>query len=120
MTAPKAESRAWVLPAAAGLATLETTALIAILALRSPPWAPLAIAMLLVKYPFCYLVVRRSAGALLGLMLWEVAGMAAALTRPAPLAVRLLELTVATTVLVLLIAAVPLFPSVQLPSSGDR
>ena len=110
-----AEARAWMLPAAAGLATLETTALIAILALRSPPWAPLAIAMLLVKYPFCYLALRRSPGAFLGLLLWEVAGAVAALGRPAPAAVRLLEFAVATAVLVLLLASIPLFPSVKLP-----
>ncbi len=111
----RAEPRPWTLPAAAGLATLETTALIAILLLRSPVWAPLAIAMLLVKFPFCYLVLRRSPGAFLGLMLWEVAGLAAAMVRPAPAAVRLLELVVAATVLVLLIASIPLFPSVKLP-----
>ena len=112
MSAPQRE---WTLPAAAGLATLETTALIAILALRSPPWAPLVIPMLLVKYPFCYFVVRRSAGALLGLMVWELAGVAAVLTRPsAPLAVRLLELAVSLAVLGLLFASIPLFPTVEL------
>lgn len=111
----EARDREWTLPAAAALATLETTALIALLALQSPRWAPLAIAMLLVKYPFCYLVLRRSPGAFLGLMLWELAGVAAALVRPAPLAVRLLELAVSAGVFALLIASIPLFPPVRLP-----
>src|SRR3954447_23749040 len=39
-----ASARAWALPAAAGLAALETTALIAALAIPAPRAAPLAIA----------------------------------------------------------------------------
>src|SRR5437660_1955014 len=97
--------RAWALPAAAGLAALETTALIAALALSAPRAAPLAIALLAIKYPFCLMVLRRHPGAYLALWLWEIAGVLAALVKPGlPVATRGLEILAAGTCLGLLAA----------------
>jgi hypothetical protein len=49
------------------------------------------------------------------LVLWEVAGMLAAL-KPGPhLGLRIMEACVAAVVFCLLLASVPLFPSVKLP-----
>lgn len=109
-----AHARDWALPAAAGMAALETTVLIGVLALSGAPLAPFVIAALLVKYPFCYLLLKRSAGAYLGLLLWEGAGIMAALGAPAPVALRLLELGLAGATLALLLAAVRAFPAVEL------
>jgi hypothetical protein len=110
------ERHGWTLPAAAGLAAVETTTLIAVLALRGSSAAPILIPFLAVKYPFCYLVLRRSPGALLGLLLWESAGVVTALTAPrTPGVLRVLELSLAIGVFALLAASVSLFPAVKLP-----
>lgn len=109
--------RAWTLPAAAGLAALEATALIAVLAFNGGRAAPLLVPLLAVKYPFCIGVLHKRHGAWFGLLLWETGGMLAALTAPrTPLPLRLLELAVAATVATLLLFAAPLFPTVRLPS----
>lgn len=91
--------RAWTLPAAAGLAALEATALIAVLAFAGGRAAPLFVVMLATKFPFCLALLRRLHGAWFGLLLWELGGMLAALTAPrTPLPLRLLELATAGTV----------------------
>src|SRR5947207_7445237 len=77
-----ATTRAWALPAAAGLAALEVTALITALALNAPRAAPLAIALLALKYPFCLGLLRRLPGAYLGIWLWEIADVSAAIAKP--------------------------------------
>lgn len=111
-----AAHRAWALPAAAGLAALETTALIAALALQAPRAAPLAIALLVVKYPFCFALLHRRPGAYLGLWLWELAGFVAAAAKPGlALSTRLLEVTVAAACMGLLAASASVFPSATLP-----
>ena len=114
------DDRAWTLPAAAGLAALEATAIIAVIAFRGGRAAPLLVPMLAVKYPFCVLLLRRSHGAWFGLLLWELAGMLAAVTAPrTPLGLRFLELAVAAVVAGLLMAAAPLFPTVRLTTHDD-
>ena len=107
--------RPWVLTTAGVLAAAETLVLIVVLAFGGAPLAPYVIAALLVKLPFCWYVVQRRPGALLGLLVWELAGMLAALrSGPSP-ALRMLEATFAVVVFALLLASVPLFPSVRLP-----
>ncbi|MDQ1373873.1 MAG: hypothetical protein QOJ09_1211 [Actinomycetota bacterium] len=105
----------WVLPAAGALAAVETLALIVVLALSGAPLAPYVIGALVVKLPFCWLVVQKRPGALLGLLLWEIGGMLAALRAEGHVELRFFEATLAAVVFCLLLAAVPLFPSVKLP-----
>ncbi len=108
-------NREWVLKAAGGLAAAETLMLIVVLGFSGAPLAPYVIGALLLKLPFCFLVTQRRPGALMGLVVWEVAGLLAAL-RPGPsMALRLVEAGLAAVVLTLLFASVPLFPSVRLP-----
>jgi hypothetical protein len=108
-------NREWVLKAGGGLAAAETLMLIVVLGFSGAPLAPYVIGALLLKLPFCWLVTQRSPGALMGLVVWEVAGLLAAL-RPGPsLTLRLGEAALAAVVLGLLMASVPLFPSVRLP-----
>ena len=105
----------WVLKLAAGLAAAEALFLIVVLANGGAPLAPYVIVALLVKLPFCWALLGRSPGALFALVMWEVAGMLAAL-RPGPsLLLRMVEAVFALTVFGLLLASVPLFPSVRLP-----
>jgi hypothetical protein len=105
----------WVLRLAAGLATAEALVLIVVLAYGSAPLAPYIIGALLLKLPFCWLLLQRSPGALLGLLLWEVAGMLAALRAEGHAELRFIEASFAALVFALLLASVPLFPSVRLP-----
>jgi hypothetical protein len=107
--------RHWVLQAGAALAFVETLALITVLAFSGAPLAPYVIGALVVKLPFCGLVLQKRPGALLGLLLWEVGGMLAALRAEGHAELRFFEATVAAVVFCLLLAAVPLFPSVKLP-----
>ena len=109
------ERRAWVLEAAAWLAGAETAGLIIVLSLGGAPLAPFVIGALLLKLPFCWLARQRRPGALMGLFLWELAGVLAALRADAHAALRLIELVVAATVIALLLASIPLFPPVRLP-----
>ena len=107
--------RDWILKAAGGLAAAETLMLIVVLGFSGAPLAPYVIGALLVKLPFCWFVTQRRPGALMGLVVWEIAGMLAAL-RPGPsIALRLAEAGIAAVVFGLLLASVPLFPSVRLP-----
>ena len=76
------EDRAWTLPAAAGVAALETTGLIAALAITGPRAAPYAIALLATKYPFCLAMLARRHGAYLVIWLWEFTALGAALLKP--------------------------------------
>src|SRR3954470_9337005 len=116
-----ASTRAWALPAAAGLAALENTALIAALALTAPRAAPLAIALLALKYPFCLGTLRRLPGAYLVVWLWEIAGVSAALAKPGlSLSTRLLELTAAGGCIYLLARSAAVFPSPTLPGQSGR
>jgi hypothetical protein len=108
--------REWTLMAAAGLAALETTALIAIIAFGSYRLGPFLIVFLALKYLFCWGLVHRRAGALMLLLLWEATGAVAALAKPGlPAAQRLLEVSAAVACLVLLSLASSLFPSPKLP-----
>ena len=109
------EHRAWMLPAAAGLAALEVVLLGAVLVLRGTRSAPFLILCLAVKIPFCALLMRRQAGAWMALVLWEAAGLFAALFAPrVPVVLRLLEAAVAASVLVLLGASLSLIPRARL------
>jgi hypothetical protein len=109
------ERRAWVLTAGVWLAVAETVALMVVLAFSGAPLAPFVIGALLLKLPFCWLAGQRRPGALMGLFLWEFAGMLAALRADASAVLRLGELAAALAVMALLLASVPLFPSVRLP-----
>jgi hypothetical protein len=103
--------REWTLPAAGGLAALEAAALIAVLLTRDSKSAPLYAILLVVKFPFCALLLRRSPAAWFALILWEGTGVFAAAVAPrVPVYLRLLELGMAVGVLTLLVAALPLFP----------
>ena len=104
-----------MLKAAGGLAAAETLMLIVVLAYGSAPLAPYVIGALLLKLPFCYFVTQRRPGALMGLVVWELAGLLAALRSGPSLTLRLSEAGLAVVVLALLFASVPLFPSVRLP-----
>jgi hypothetical protein len=111
-------ARPWTLPAAAWLAATETAVLIAIVGLTREHAAPIVIAFLAVKFPFCWLLARLKPGAYLGLLVWELAGAVAALgARGTAVVFRLLEIGVAATVVGLVIASTPLFPPVRLPDS---
>jgi hypothetical protein len=106
----------WTLRAAAWLGAAEATALIVVVLTRSLTRTPLLVAALAVKYVFCVLVTRRSAGAFLGLVFWEVCGLLIALTAPrVALELRLVEVVLALAVTVLLFTSLHLFPTAQLP-----
>ena len=111
-----AERREWTLPAAAGLAALEAVLLIAVIVFvghRLPVYA----LFLATKFPFCVWLLRRRAGAFFAVLLFEISGLGAGLLAPAvALPLRVLEIGVASTVLALLWASAPLFPSPELPA----
>jgi hypothetical protein len=110
--------RAWTLPAVAGLAALETTILISVIAFGSYRAGPMLIAFLALKYVFCIGLLRRRPGAWMALLLFEVTAAGAALAKPGlPLYQRALEETISVTCIVLLAMATTLFPSPKLPSS---
>lgn len=115
MTAPAGSpgpSRAWALAAAAGVAAIESTILIAVIAFGSVRSGPVLVAALALKYPFCYALTRRRPGAWMALLLWEVTGVVAALAKPGlPLYQRLTELGLAGGCLVLLALAASTFPA---------
>lgn len=70
------------------------------------------------KFPFCYLVVRVKPGAYLALLVWELGAIVTALAaHGVAIVLRALEVGVAATVMGLLIASTPHFPSVTLPES---
>jgi len=113
---PPDERREWTLPAAAALAALEAVLLIAVIVFvghRLPVYAVFVAG----KLPFCAWLLRRRAGAFFAVLLWEVSGVGVALLAPGvALPLRVLEIVVASTVLVLLWASAPLFPSPELPA----
>ena len=111
-----AHERAWTLPAAAGLAALEATVTIAVLLYRNELARGLYIVVLALKYPVCWLLLRRQAWAFLTLLLWEfTVGFAAAFAPHIPLPLRGVELAFAASVIGLLFASAHLFPRAQLP-----
>jgi hypothetical protein len=106
----------WTLRAAAWLGAAEVTALILVVLLRSVTRTPLLVVALAVKYPFCVLVTKRSAGAFLLLLFWEACGLLIAVTAPrVALGLRLTEVVLAVAVVVLLFASLHLFPTAELP-----
>jgi hypothetical protein len=114
--APRSHERAWTLPAAAGLAALEVTVTIAVLLYGSHLGRPLFLAVLALKYPICWMLLRRQAWAFLALLLWEFSVAFAAVFGPGiALPLRLVELAFAASVIALLFASSHLFPRAQLP-----
>jgi hypothetical protein len=114
------ERRAWVLTAGAWLATAETLGLMVALSFSGAPLAPFIIGALFLKLPFCWLTLQRRPGALMGVFLWEIGGVIAAMRADTASGVlRLVELGTAMTVMALLLASVPLFPSVRLPEADS-
>ena len=108
--------RAWTLPAAAGLAALEVTVTIAVLLYGDRFARPLFLAILVLKYPICWMLLRRQAWAFLALLLWEFTVAFTAVVAPGiPLALRVVELAFAASVSALLFASSHLFPRAQLP-----
>jgi len=108
--------RAWTLPAAAGLAAVESTVAIAVLLFAGRPKAGIYIVVLAAKYPVCWALLRRQAWAYLALLLWEFTVAFAAIAAPGvPAALRVVELAFAATVVALLFASTHLFPRTQLP-----
>lgn len=101
---------------ATALAAIEATGLVVSVLARDGGRRPLLALALALKYPLCALARRRSPGAFLGLLLWELVGGFVALTAPGvPLAARLAVGAVAASVLVLLARSAKLFPSPRLP-----
>ena len=114
--APKAHERAWTLPAAAGLAALEVTVTISVLLYGSRLGRPLFLVVLVLKYPICWMLLRRQAWAFLAVLLWEFTVAFAAVFAPGvPLVLRGVELCFAASVVVLLFKSAHLFPRAQLP-----
>jgi hypothetical protein len=65
--------RAWTLPAAAGLAALEVTVTIAVLLYNSHLGRPAFLVVLALKYPVCWMLLRRQAWAFLAPLLFSSA-----------------------------------------------
>jgi hypothetical protein len=114
--AAPAHEQAWTLPAAAGLAAVEATVAIAVLLYSGRLAAGVFIVVLATKYPICWMLLRRQAWAFLAVLLWEfTVGFAAVWAPRVPLALRIIEIAFAASVVVLLFASVHLFPRAQLP-----
>lgn len=112
------DHREWSLSAAAGLAALESTVLIAVITLGSYRAAPLLIGFLALKYVFIWGLLRRRPGAWLALFLFEGTTAFAAVAKPGlPMYERALEETVSLGCIVLLAAAAALFPTPKIPPS---
>lgn len=105
-----------VLTAAAGLAALEATVLLVALVFRGGRAAPLAGAVLVLKYAFCWGVTRRSAGSFLALLLYEGAALVAAVRADVPIVLRVAVAALAVGTLVLLVRSARLFPSPTPPT----
>ena len=110
-------TRPWVAPAAAAAALTESAALVAYWSLRDHHARPLTFActVLLIKVVFCVGFLRHRPGALLGLFLFEVAGVAFSAVSSQPLLLRFAEISVASGALALLAASTASFPTVRLP-----
>lgn len=117
--APAAEAkREWTLTAVAWLAALESTVLIAVIALGSYRAGPLLIALLALKYVFIWGLLRRRPGAWLALLLFEGTTAFAAVAKPGlPMYERTLEESASLGCIVLLAAAAALFPTPKIPPS---
>jgi hypothetical protein len=108
--------RAWTLPAAAALAALEVTVTISVLLYGDRLGRPFFLTVLVLKFPICWMLLRRQAWAFLATLLWEFSVAFAATFAPGiPLALRLVELGFAASVIALLFASAHLFPRAQLP-----
>lgn len=117
MTSAETHERAWTLPAAAALGALEATVAIAVL-LYSRQRGPVALVIFLaLKFPICWMVLRRQAWAYFALLLWEfsVAFIAVAWAARAPVWLRFVEFAMSMAVIGLLLASTHLFPRAQLP-----
>ena len=113
--------RGWTIPAAAIVAAGETAVLISVLLARDAKSSGFYAILLAVKLPFCALLLRRSAAAWFALLLYEGTGVFAALTAPGvPVLLRAAELALAVAVIVLLVAALPLFPRLDRLEIPDR
>jgi len=118
MAAEPAETheRAWTLPAAAGLAALEATVTISVLLYGSHLGRPLFLGVLVLKYPICWMLLRRQAWAFLAILLWEfTVGSTAVFAPGIALALRGVEVAFAASVIALLFSSAHLFPRAQLP-----
>ena len=116
MTAPHHEERAWTLPAAAALGAVEATAAIAVLLYSGHRGPAVFVTVLAVKYPICWMLLRRQAWAYFATLLWEFTVLFAAVAAPRiPFALRVVEFGLAATVIGLLFASTHLFPRAQLP-----
>jgi len=112
----RAHEGAWTLPAAAGLAALEVTVTISVLLYGSHLGRPLFLVVLVLKYPICWMLLRRQAWAYLAILLWEfTVGFAAVFAPGIPLLLRAVELAFAASVIGLLFSSTHLFPRAQLP-----
>jgi uncharacterized membrane protein YwaF len=108
--------RAWTLPAAAGLAALEVTVTISVLLYGSHFARPLFLTVLALKYPICWMLLRRQAWAFLALLFWEFTVAFAAVFAPRiAFPLRVVELGFAASVTALLLSSTHLFPRAQLP-----
>jgi len=108
--------REWTLPAAAGLAALEVTVTISVLLYNSHLGRPVFLFVLALKYPVCWMLLRRQAWAFLAILLWEFTVAFAAVFAPSiNLALRGVELAFAGSVVALLFSSTHLFPRAQLP-----
>ena len=113
---PAPHQREWTLPAAAALSALEVTVTIAVLLYGSHFARPLFLAVLILKYPVCWALLRRQAWAFLTLLLWEfTVGFTAALAPGISVPLRVVELAFAASVTALLFSSSHLFPRAQLP-----
>jgi hypothetical protein len=113
---PHGHERAWTLPAAAALAAVETTVTISVLLYGSHFGRPFFLAVLVLKYPVCWMLLRRQAWAFLTLVLWEfTVGLTATFAPRIPIALRLVEMAFAASVIALLFLSAHLFPRAQLP-----
>ncbi|MEY2425867.1 MAG: hypothetical protein QOI61_1439 [Actinomycetota bacterium] len=99
---------------AVGAAILEVLTQVAVLIGRGTlAGAPLRIVFLALKLPLCWGAYRRRPGGYLGVWLWEIGAVVAALSvRGAPLA-RAATIAGASVVMVLLGRAISAFPTVE-------
>ncbi|MBV8981321.1 MAG: hypothetical protein JO086_10510 [Acidimicrobiia bacterium] len=108
--------RAWTLPAAAALAAVEVTVTISVLLFDNRLARPAFLVVLILKYPICWMLLRRQAWAFLALLLWEfTVGFTALLAPRIALPLRVVELAFAGSVIALLFGSTHLFPRTQLP-----
>lgn len=111
--------RQWALPAAAAVLALENVGVLGgLMLLRG---APLAVEVfLLLKFPACLALLRRSHAAFLALTLWESFTLVIALMHPAMTWPPRLALMASSALgLTLLGLSLRLFPTVELPE-GER